>query len=217
MGRRLGFWPTSAAEPRERCAANVAIIPHMPDSAPPKDAPAGRSTAPVPEGETSARPPKIPVSVLVVIHSPEGEVLLIERADRAGFWQSVTGSLDAVDEDLGAAAAREVWEETGIEVGSAQVPASSLVNWQCSQVYEIYPHWRHRYGPGVTHNTEHVFGLGVPRDMPVRLAPREHTAWAWLPWREAANRCFSPSNAAAIHQLAQRLGWATRLEGTACP
>ena len=184
----------------------MAIMPRMPDATPPEAAPASHNSSPAPQGQALSRPPKIPVSVLVVIHSAAGEVLLIERADRAGFWQSVTGSLDAIDEDLASAAAREVLEETGIEVGSAGVSASALVNWQLSNVYEIYPHWRHRYGPGVTHNTEHVFGLCVPREVPVRLAPREHTAWAWLPWREAAQRCFSPSNAAAIHQLAQRLG-----------
>jgi dATP pyrophosphohydrolase len=178
----------------------------MPDANAPEAAPASHNSSPAPQGQALPRPPKIPVSVLVVIHSAAGEVLLIERADRAGFWQSVTGSLDAMDEDPASAAAREVLEETGIEVGSADVSASALVNWQLSNVYEIYPHWRHRYGPGVTHNTEHVFGLCVPREVPVRLAPREHTAWAWLPWREAAQRCFSPSNAAAIHQLAQRLG-----------
>jgi dATP pyrophosphohydrolase len=71
-------------------------------------------------------------------------------------------------------------------------------------LYEIYPVWRHRYAPGVTHNTEHVFGLQVPAGTPVRLSPREHTAHQWLPWREAADRCFSPSNAEAILQLPQR-------------
>ncbi len=141
-----------------------------------------------------SRPHKIPVSVLVVIHQPDGQVLLIERADKAGFWQSVTGSLDAEDEPLDATARREVEEETGITGGT-------LRDWQLSNVYEIYPVWRHRYAPGVTHNTEHVFGLTVPPGTPVRLSPREHTRHAWLPWREAADRCFSPSNAEAILQL----------------
>lgn len=150
---------------------------------------------------TSPRPPKIPESVLVVIHTPALDVLLIERADAPGFWQSVTGSKDHLDEPLPTVCAREVQEETGITVGSPGIPASALRDWGLSNVYEIYPRWRHRYAPGVTHNTEHVFGLCVPPGTPVRLAPREHTAFVWLPWREAADRCFSPSNAEAILQL----------------
>ena len=142
----------------------------------------------------SARPFKIPRSVLVVIHTPALEVLLIERADKPGYWQSVTGSLDAEDEPLEQTAWREVAEETGLTDGI-------LRDWQLSNVYEIYPVWRHRYAPGVTHNTEHVFGLTVPAAQPVTLDPREHRAQVWLPWREAAERCFSPSNAEAILHL----------------
>ena len=145
--------------------------------------------------------PKIPESVLVVIHTPALDVLLIERADKPGFWQSVTGSKDAIDEPLLEACVREVGEETGIVIGSPGVPLASLRDWQLANVYEIYPVWRHRYAPGVTHNTEHVFGLTVPAGTPVRLSPREHLQWLWLPWREAADRCFSPSNAEAILQL----------------
>jgi dATP pyrophosphohydrolase len=140
------------------------------------------------------RPFKIPRSVLVVIHTPELEVLLIERADKPGYWQSVTGALDREDEPHALAARREVAEETGITEGE-------LRDWQQSNVYAIYPVWRHRYAPGVTHNTEHVFGLTVPARVPVTLHAREHTAFAWLPWREAAERCFSSSNADAILQL----------------
>ncbi|UUX96864.1 dihydroneopterin triphosphate diphosphatase [Aquabacterium sp. J223] len=147
------------------------------------------------------RPFKIPRSVLVVIHTPALEVLLLERADRPGYWQSVTGSLDREDEALAETAAREVAEETGIVVGAPGVPASALVDWGLENVYEIYPVWRHRYAPGVSHNTEHVFGLRVPAGTPVTLAPREHLAHAWLPWRDAADRCFSPSNAEAVLML----------------
>lgn len=147
------------------------------------------------------RPPKIPESVLIVIHSAALEILLIERADHPGFWQSVTGSKDAVDEPLHLTAAREVAEETGIVVGSAEVPQASLCDWRLVNVYEIYPVWRHRYADGVTHNTEHVFGLLVSRDTAIALAPREHTAYQWLPWAEAADRCFSASNAEACLQL----------------
>ena len=145
--------------------------------------------------------PKLPESVLVVIHTPALDVLLIERADKPGFWQSVTGSKDALDEPLVTTCRREVDEETGILIGSAEVPTSALNDWNLANVYEIYPVWRHRYAPGVTHNTEHVFGLTVPAGTPVRLNPREHLQWLWLPWREAADRCFSPSNAEAILQL----------------
>ncbi len=147
------------------------------------------------------RPYKVPESVLVVIHSPDLQVLLIERADRPGFWQSVTGSKDSPQEDPFATAMREVAEETGIQVGSDTVPRAALRDWGLSNVYEIYPVWRHRYAPGVTHNTEHVFGLVVPRDVPIVLAPREHLQYEWLPWKDAADRCFSPSNAEAILQL----------------
>ena len=145
--------------------------------------------------------PKIPVSTLVVVYTPRLDVLLIERADRPGYWQSVTGSLDAEDEPLHSTALREVKEETGID-GSA--PGAQLHDWQQRNVYEIYPTWRHRYASGVTHNTEHVFSLCVPAGTPVLLAPREHLAFEWLPWEEAAQRCFSPSNAQAIRQLPGR-------------
>jgi dATP pyrophosphohydrolase len=147
------------------------------------------------------RAPKIPESVLVVIHTPACEVLLMERADRPGYWQSVTGSKDRIDEPLAETAVREVFEETGIRIGSAAVPQAHLRDWQMRNVYEIYPVWRHRYAPGVTHNTEHLFGLLVPAQTPVVLSPREHLRYQWLPWQEAADRCFSPSNAEAILQL----------------
>jgi dATP pyrophosphohydrolase len=141
---------------------------------------------------------KIPESVLVVIHTAALEVLLIERTDHPGFWQSVTGSLDQPDEDPAACSAREVLEETGID---ALAPQQHLRNWHISNVYPIYPDWLHRYAPGVAHNTEHVFGLTLPARCPVVLNPREHTASLWLPWREAADRCFSASNAEACLML----------------
>jgi dATP pyrophosphohydrolase len=155
---------------------------------------------------TTPRPPKVPESVLVVIHTPALEVLLLERADAPGFWQSVTGSKDAADEPLVETCRREVEEETGIVVGSAAVPLAALRDWGLTNVYEIYPRWQHRYAPGVTHNTEHVYGLQVPAGTPVRLAPREHLQQVWLPWREAADRCFSPSNAEAVLQLPRFAG-----------
>ena len=142
---------------------------------------------------------KIPVSVLVVIHSADGQVLLMERADAPGFWQSVTGSQDE-GETLEQTAIREVREETGLDAAQFE-----LTPWDISTRYEIYERWRHRYAPGVTHNTEHVFGLKLPAPQPVILAPREHLRYEWLPWRVAAERCFSPSNAAAIRLLPGRL------------
>ena len=142
---------------------------------------------------------KLPVSVLVVIHTAGLEVLLLERARRPGYWQSVTGSLDWRDEPLEAAAAREVREETGIDAG-----AGRLTRWNLASTFEIYLQWRHRFAPGVTHNTEHVFGLRVPGRVPVTVAPREHLAAQWVPWREAAERVFSWSNRNAILKLSER-------------
>ncbi len=142
---------------------------------------------------------KIPVSVLVIVHTADREVLLLERADAPGFWQSVTGSQEP-GETLERTAIREVREETGLD--AVKHP---LVSWGIETRYEIYPRWRHRYAPGVTHNTEHVFGLKLSGPEPVFLAPDEHVRYRWLPWEAAAEQCFSPSNAAAIRQLATRL------------
>ena len=148
---------------------------------------------------------KIPESILVVIHTADLQVLLINRADKPGFWQSVTGAKDAPNEPLLETARREVLEETGIRVvdaaQGAEVPSTNLRDWNIANIYEIYPQWRYRYAPEVTHNTEHVFGLLVPRDVPITLEPREHLQHLWLPYRDAADKCFSPSNAEAILQL----------------
>ena len=141
---------------------------------------------------------KVPVSTLVVIHTPALEVLLLERADRPGYWQSVTGSQHE-DEPLRDTAAREVAEETGLDAARYL-----LTDWNLQNVFEIYPVWRHRYAPGVTHNTEHVFGLEVPGPIPVMLSPREHLRYAWLGWREAAEQVFSWSNRKAILMLPER-------------
>lgn len=147
---------------------------------------------------------KIPESVLVVIHTAALDVLLIRRAidapDGQPFWQSVTGSKDSPQEDWRDTAVREVWEETGI---CAHASGCTLRDWGLENVYDIYPQWLHRYAPGVRRNTEHLFSLQVPAIQPVVLSPREHTAWAWWPWCEAADRCFSPSNAEAILLLPQ--------------
>jgi dATP pyrophosphohydrolase len=142
---------------------------------------------------------KIPISVLVVIYKSNRDVLLIERADRKGFWQSVTGSLDVPNEDLALAASREVFEETGIAVD--RLLAGSLRDMHHHIEYEIYPEWRFRYAPGVTRNTEHWFSLEVPDGIQIQLAPREHVAYEWLPFEEAAKKCFSRSNGEAIMRL----------------
>ena len=138
---------------------------------------------------------KIPVSVLVVIHSADLKVLLIERADVPGLWQSVTGSQEA-GETLRETAIREVAEETGLDA-----QAFALTDWQMRNQFEIFPRWRHRYAPGVTHNSEHVFSLLLPVPQVVMLAEREHLNQVWLPYAAAAEKCFSWSNAAAIRRL----------------
>jgi dATP pyrophosphohydrolase len=142
---------------------------------------------------------KLPVSVLVLVHTAEREVLLLERALRPGYWQSVTGSLDLPDEPLEQAAAREVREETGIGAAAGRLTRCNVV-----YTFEIYQQWRHRFAPGVIRNVEHVFALELPRRSPVTLADQEHIAFAWLPWREAAAKCFSWSNRDAIVMLGER-------------
>lgn len=141
---------------------------------------------------------KLPVSVLVVIYTLNFEVLLLERADHPGFWQSVTGSQDE-GEPLRETAVREVFEETGLDANHY-----GLMDWQAQNIYEIYAKWQHRYAPGTRHNTEHVFGLELPCVLPVQLSPREHLSYQWLPWQEAAGLVFSPSNREAILQLPAR-------------
>lgn len=146
-------------------------------------------------------PHKIPQSVLVVIHTPALEVLLIRRTESdpaaPALWQSVTGSKDHADESFAQTAVREVYEETGIICGPCSALHGHLRDWEIENVYPIYPRWLHRYAPGIVFNTEHVFGLQVPEGTHVKLAPREHTALQWLPFAQAAARCFSPSNAQA--------------------
>jgi dihydroneopterin triphosphate diphosphatase len=143
---------------------------------------------------------KTPISALVLIHTPDLQVLIMERADKVGFWQSVTGSLEN-DETPLKAAIREVLEETGLDASQYD-----LQNWHASNVYEIYPHWRHRYAPDVVENTEHLFGLELPSQLTIKLAPNEHTRYEWVDWREAATRVFSWTNVDALKRLGERHG-----------
>jgi dihydroneopterin triphosphate diphosphatase len=149
-------------------------------------------------------PYKIPRSVLVVIHTPQNDVLLIERANEqglpSGVWQSVTGSFDREDEPFRDCAIREVKEETGLD---ATAPGHQLTDWQLENTYDIWPHYLHRYAPGIVRNTERVFGLCIPTAALVQLAPREHVNQIWLPWQEAALKVRSASNEAAITRLAR--------------
>lgn len=146
---------------------------------------------------------KTPVSVLVLVHTADLQVLIMERADKEGFWQSVTGSLEALAsgamETPSDAAIREVMEETGIDATQY-----ALTDWQASNTYEIYPHWRYRYAPGVTENVEHLFALELPAPVAVKLAPDEHVRYEWVGWREAAKRVFSWTNVDALKRLGER-------------
>lgn len=152
------------------------------------------------EPETITAPPKQPVSVLVLIHTPDLRVLLLERAAHPGYWQSVTGSREA-DEPLIETARREVFEETGLDM-----PLDAFEAWNVVNRFEILPLWRHRYAAGVTHNSEYVFSLCLPGERAPRLAPDEHRAWRWSDLREAASQCFSWTNRDAILMLQDKLG-----------
>ena len=141
---------------------------------------------------------KTPVSALIVIHTPDLQILLLERADKSGFWQSVTGSIEPGETPYDAAI-REVKEETGLDA-----LAYDFQDWHTSNIYEIYPHWRYRYAPGVVENTEHLFGLCLPAPLPVTLAPNEHTRYEWVDWRVAAKRVFSWTNVDALKRLGEK-------------
>ena len=141
---------------------------------------------------------KTPISSLVLIHTKDLQVLIMERADKSGFWQSVTGSLEKGETPI-QAAIREVREETGLDAIQYE-----LQDWHASNIYEIYPHWRHRYAPGVIENKEYLFGLELPTKVPIKLAQNEHLRYEWVDWRESAKRVFSWTNVDALKRLGER-------------
>jgi dATP pyrophosphohydrolase len=143
---------------------------------------------------------KTPISALVLIYTVDLQVLIMERADKPGYWQSVTGSLEQAETPM-QTAIREVQEETGLDAAKY-----TLQDWHASNIYEIYPHWRHRYATEVTHNTEHLFGLLLPEPLPIKMAPDEHVQYEWVDWREAAKRVFSWTNVDALSKLGERHG-----------
>jgi dATP pyrophosphohydrolase len=134
-----------------------------------------------------------PESVLVVIYTSAGEFLLIERRKPAGFWQSVTGSLEW-GESPQSAAPREVAEETGITSGE-------LTDLDLVQTYEIWPAFGRTYAPGITHNREHAFALRLPQRLPVTLSPNEHVQYRWLAGEEALALVSSQTNRSVIERL----------------
>ena len=140
---------------------------------------------------------KKPISSLVLIYTEDFKVLLMERADKKAFWQSVTGSLEE-NETPRETAAREVFEETGINTNQY-----TLEDWHLSHVYEIYAHWRFRYAPDITHNTEHIFGLKLPSIIPIQLSEHEHVRHLWVDWGDAMDKVFSWTNVEAIKKLAE--------------
>lgn len=144
--------------------------------------------------------PKQPISVLVVVHTADLKVLLLERVDFQDAWQSITGSKEG-DESLIDTARRETFEETGLNASQF-----ILRDWQYSTDFEIYAQWRHRYAPGVTTNTEHVFSLEVPEPMVITLSEHEHRRYRWVDLNLATEMVFSPSNAQALRMLPARIG-----------
>ena len=153
---------------------------------------------------------KRPESVLVVVYTRSGQVLLLQRADHPEFWQSITGSMEWGDVSPLATAVRELREETGI-----RVPPDALRDWCVHQRYVLFPQWRHKYAPGVTENTEHLFSLELPQEIAIAISPGEHSAYRWIGFSEAAEQVFSWTNRDALHMLMrQRVAGDTGLSST---
>ena len=137
-------------------------------------------------------------AVFVVAVTEDDRVLLVTLHRYTTGTISVEVPAGGSDgEDLEVAARRELLEETGLSAGT-------LTDWRLENRYEIWPQWRARYAPDVTHNTEHVFGFLVPEVTVATLDPAEHIAQMWLPWQQAMEKVFSPSNRDAIWQLPKR-------------
>ena len=141
---------------------------------------------------------KRPESVLVVVYTATGKVLLLKRADHLDFWQSVTGSLRWDEAEPRAAAARELREETGLSVDLQQ-----LRDFHRTYRYPIFPQWRHRYAPGVTENTEHVFTLELPGETALTIHSAEHGEYGWFPFAAAVAKATSWTNREVIEELAK--------------
>jgi len=150
--------------------------------------------------DASQRQPKRPESVLVVVYTRTGKVLLLRRADVPEFWQSVTGSMEWGDELPAETAVRELREETGIVASTAE-----LTDWKIQQRYEIFSRFRYRYAPGIEENTEHFFSLELADECPATVNPDEHLEYAGVPFDQAIERVFSWTNRDALrHLLKQR-------------
>lgn len=146
-------------------------------------------------GDTAAY--KRPESVLVVVYDRGGNVLLLRRRHPNWFWQSVTGSLRR-GETPRQAAARELFEETGLRAGAG------LADWGHSVTFPIVPPWKARYAPGVHTNREHWFGLQLPAKRMVTINSREHREYRWLPLPAAWQRASSWTNRQALERLFSR-------------
>lgn len=146
------------------------------------------------------KPYKRPESVLVVVYTRAGCVLILRRREPPDFWQSVTGSL-GWEESAADAAKRELLEETGIEAGEG------LHDLGITNRFPIIEPWRQRYAPEVKENTEHVYSLALPSESVIKVSPAEHAEYAWLDWRAAAERATSWTNREAILAIAKLENW----------
>lgn len=140
---------------------------------------------------------KRPESVLVVVYTRTGKVLLLRRSDRPDFWQSVTGSMHWEEDDPAVTARRELAEETAL------TDTGTLRDWERTYRFEIVAPWTRRFAPGTRENVEHMFSLELPAEIPIALNPAEHAEYAWLSFDQAVQRVSSWTNREAI-ELVER-------------